>query len=109
MIVESSKAGKVSSMSKKNLQTAILVDENDIKKVNDFYEREVEIHGNESNLICCLKVICTGCSTSKCNNLNPIYMCSDSLFFYDCPDVPKGIAFMLLQPVLMKCYCCALY
>ena len=57
MIMESPKAGKVSSTSKKVLQIAILVAENAIREVNDFYEKEVEIHGNESNAICCLKVI----------------------------------------------------
>ena len=40
----------------RNLQVAFLVQQEDIKQIKQLYFEELQIHGDEANAICCLKV-----------------------------------------------------
>ena len=46
------------NLDRRILNIAILVEEGNIDNIREFYDKEVETHGNEANAICCLKVIC---------------------------------------------------
>ena len=44
------------NLARRILDIAILVEEGNIDKIRELYDKEVETHGNEANTICCLKV-----------------------------------------------------
>ena len=44
------------NLAKRILHIAILIEEGNIDKIREFYDKEIETHGNEANAICCLKV-----------------------------------------------------
>ena len=44
------------NLARRILDIATLVEEGNIDKIRELYEKEVESHGNEANAICCLKV-----------------------------------------------------
>ena len=44
------------NLARRILDIAILVEEGNIDKIRELYDKEVETHGNEANAICCLKV-----------------------------------------------------
>jgi hypothetical protein len=44
------------NLAKRIRDIVILVEEGNIDKIREFYDKEVEMHGNEANAICCLKV-----------------------------------------------------
>ena len=44
------------NLARRILDIAILVEEGNIDKIRELYDKEVESHGNEANAICCLKV-----------------------------------------------------
>ena len=46
------------NLTKRILDIAILVEQGNIDNIHEFYDKEVERHGNEANAICCLKVHC---------------------------------------------------
>ena len=44
------------NLARRIFDIAILVEEGNIDKIKEFYDKEIETHGNEANAICCLKV-----------------------------------------------------
>ena len=44
------------NLARRILDIALLVEEGNIDKIRELYDKEVETHGNEANTICCLKV-----------------------------------------------------
>ena len=44
------------NLAKRILGIVILVEGGNVEKIREFYTKEVEMHGNEANAICCLKV-----------------------------------------------------
>ena len=44
------------NLSRRILNIGTLIEEGNINKIRELYDKEVETHGNEANTICCLKV-----------------------------------------------------
>ena len=44
------------NLSRRILNIGTLIEEGNINKIREWYDKEVETHGNEANTICCLKV-----------------------------------------------------